>query len=285
MTEWSCGIPPIPGETGRRARAVFGENNFYLRLGDRLPALLQEMEPALSLVLPSHSTLPVPLHALVTFFQMAEELSDRQASDALRTRIDWQYALHLPANYRTLREEDLCAFRQTLYSDGELRQAFFELAKRLADLNGPSGLYTEVVDLLTPVIAICHINRMKWILQAICDMLGVLAIRRAEWLNGIAQAHWYASYWSDQPQLAGLAIAATAEEIAALGKRLGDDAHYLLASLGYVTDLNSMEVSGMRRLERVWRQQYEAGRGDDSRLMPFCSFCIQAGGAQLQEGA
>lgn len=285
MTEWSCGIPPIPGETGRRARAVFGENNFYLRLGDRLPALLQEMEPELRLAFPPNSTLPVPVHALITFFQMTEELSDRQASDALRTRIDWQYALHLPSNFATLREDDLCAFRQTLYCSAAVRHAFEAMANRLVALGGASGLYKEDVALETGIMALCRINRIKWILQAICDVLGVLAIRRADWLNQIARPHWYASYWSDHSLLPGLAAGATGEEIAALGKRLGDDVGYLLASLEDLGDLDAVEVTGMRGLARVWRQQFEAGRRDDSRLMPFCSFCIQVCDAQQQEGA
>ena len=33
--------------------------------------------------------------ALVTVFQMAEGLTDRQAAEAVRTRIDWKYALGL----------------------------------------------------------------------------------------------------------------------------------------------------------------------------------------------
>src|SRR5258708_4026504 len=33
--------------------------------------------------------------ALVTIFQMAEDLTDRQAAEAVRTRIDWKYALGL----------------------------------------------------------------------------------------------------------------------------------------------------------------------------------------------
>ena len=34
--------------------------------------------------------------ALVTIFQFAEGLCDRQAADAVRARIDWKYALRLP---------------------------------------------------------------------------------------------------------------------------------------------------------------------------------------------
>jgi transposase len=33
--------------------------------------------------------------ALVTIFQFMEHLTDRQAADAVRSRLDWQYALSL----------------------------------------------------------------------------------------------------------------------------------------------------------------------------------------------
>ena len=172
-----------------------------------------------------------------------------------------------------------------LYGDEALRHAFTAMAKRLAAMGGRGGFYAEDREIETLLMAICRINRMRWILQAICDLLGVLAGRRADWLEQIAQAHWYASYWSDHAQLAGLAAGAPEEVIAALGKRLGDDARYLLAALKELEDLNATEVSGMRRLERVWSQQFAAGARDDGRLMPFCSFCIRARDAQLQEGA
>ena len=40
--------------------------------------------------------------ALVTIFQEAENLAGRQAAEAVRTRIDWKYALGLAAATRAL---------------------------------------------------------------------------------------------------------------------------------------------------------------------------------------
>ena len=284
MIGWSWGNSPIPAETGRRARAVFGENNFYLRLGNGLPALLGEMEPVLATAFVPYSTLPVLFYALVSYFQMAEELTDRQASDALRTRIDWQYALRLPPSYVTLREDDLCAFRQRLTCDRELRRGFAELVERLGEPGGFRGRHAENGALERRVVVLCRINRMTWILQAIGDLLGVLARVRGDWLKQVARAHWYSFYWSDHSQIAGLVADASDEEIAALGKRLGDDALYLLAAVDGLRDLDAGEMSGIRRLRRIWRQQFEEGRADDSRFMPFCRFCIQPSGAHLEEG-
>src|SRR4030042_6671078 len=41
---------------------------------------------------------PVDL-ALVTAFQFLEDLPDRAAANAVRLRLDWKYALHLPLDY------------------------------------------------------------------------------------------------------------------------------------------------------------------------------------------
>lgn len=285
MTEWPCSVPRIPAETGRRARAVFGENNFYLRLGDRLAALVQDIDRRLWLAVPPHDREPVPLHAFVTFFQIAEELSDRQASDALRTRVDWQYALHLPPNSATLHEADFCTFRQILLNDAPRLGAFDRLIKQLAALEGTGPLQVQGLAPRTGVMNVCRINRMKWILQAICDVLGVFASRRADWLKRIARPHWYSFYWNDHSLLPGFAAGASDDEIAALGRRLGDDARYLLESIEELTDLDAMEVSGKRGLALVWRQQFETGGRYEGRLMPYCSFCLERYGAQPQEGA
>ena len=51
--------------------------------------------------------------ALVTIFQMAEDLTDRQAAEAVRTRLDWKYALGLD-----LADPGFDAVRQARARDG-----------------------------------------------------------------------------------------------------------------------------------------------------------------------
>ncbi len=52
--------------------------------------------------------------ALVTIFQFAEGLSDAQAADAVRSRIDWKYALSLELTDAGFDSSVLCEFRQRL---------------------------------------------------------------------------------------------------------------------------------------------------------------------------
>jgi transposase len=85
-------IPPIPEETARVAHAVLPHGSLYLQMRDTLGTLYQDHD-FLDLF-PTHgqpAEAPWRL-ALVTILQYAEGLTDRQAADAVRTRIDWKYA-------------------------------------------------------------------------------------------------------------------------------------------------------------------------------------------------
>ncbi len=63
--------------------------------------------------------------ALITLFQFAEHLSDRQAADAVRARIDWKYALSL--------ELPSAGFDHTVLSEFRSRLLAGEAEHRLLD--------------------------------------------------------------------------------------------------------------------------------------------------------
>jgi transposase len=86
-------IPAIPEETARVARAILPEGNVYLQMRDELGTLYQD-EDFRDLFKSRGQPAEVPWRlALVTLMQYAEGLTDRQAALAVRTRIDWKYAL------------------------------------------------------------------------------------------------------------------------------------------------------------------------------------------------
>src|SRR3954454_7432176 len=88
-------LPPVPNDTARVARAAFRRGNPYVLLRDRLGAMVDDVDFA-----DLHPTLGQPASApwrlaLVTLMQFRERLSDRQAAEAVRGRIDWKYLLAL----------------------------------------------------------------------------------------------------------------------------------------------------------------------------------------------
>ena len=88
-------VGPVPEETARVAHAAFPSGNVYVRMRDTLGGLYDDAAFApLFAVRGRPAEAPWRL-ALVTVMQFAEGLADRQAADAVRSRIDWKYALGL----------------------------------------------------------------------------------------------------------------------------------------------------------------------------------------------
>src|SRR3954466_13629853 len=87
--------PPVPDDTARVAHAAFPKGNPYLRLRDELGPVFRDADFADLYPRRGQPALAPGKLALVTVMQFAEELSDRQAADAVRGRIDWKYALGL----------------------------------------------------------------------------------------------------------------------------------------------------------------------------------------------
>lgn len=89
------GINPVPEETARIAHAAYPKGNVFMHMRDELGTIYQD---EIFMHLFSHTGQPAEAPwrlALVTIMQFAEGLSDRQAADAVRGRIDWKYALGL----------------------------------------------------------------------------------------------------------------------------------------------------------------------------------------------
>lgn len=88
-------IPPVPEETSRIARVAFPKGNFYIRMRDELGTIYDD-----TVFSDLYSQRGQPAEqpwriALITVMQYVENLSDRQAAEAVRARIDWKYALSL----------------------------------------------------------------------------------------------------------------------------------------------------------------------------------------------
>src|SRR5262245_6991056 len=82
----------VPEETARVARAAFPKGNLYMKMRNDFGVLFTEPQFA-DLFSPQGQPAEAPWQlAMTTIMQFAEGLSDRQAADAVRSRIDWKYA-------------------------------------------------------------------------------------------------------------------------------------------------------------------------------------------------
>jgi hypothetical protein len=89
-------LEPIPELTSRIARASFPKGTLAMQLRDALGPIYQDADFA-DLFPKRGRAAEAPWRlALVTVLQALEHLSDRQAAEMVRGRLDWKYALSLP---------------------------------------------------------------------------------------------------------------------------------------------------------------------------------------------
>ena len=88
-------LSEIPAETARIARAAFRKGNVIMRLRDEFGTLYADADLAHLFPKRGQPAWSPWRLALITVFQFLEQLSDRDAADAVRARLDWKYALGL----------------------------------------------------------------------------------------------------------------------------------------------------------------------------------------------
>lgn len=104
----------VPVETANVARAIFPKGNLCITMADRLSSFLCDQDfSALFSSQGQPGASPLRL-ALVTILQYVEGLTDRQAADAVRSRIDWKYLLCLELTDKGFDHTVLSEFRTRL---------------------------------------------------------------------------------------------------------------------------------------------------------------------------
>src|SRR5262249_28313754 len=132
--------------------------------------------------------------ALVTVFQFIENLSDRQAADAVRARIDWKYALGLELTDPGFDASVLCEFRARLLAgrvEQRLLDAVLDCCRERGWLKAGARQRTDSTHVLGRVRAV---NRLVCARETLCHALNVLAVVAPEWLRGHSQADWLERY-------------------------------------------------------------------------------------------
>ncbi len=260
-------IPAIPEETARVARAILPQGNVYLQMRDELGTLYQDED--FRDVFPSRgqpAAVPWRL-ALVTLMQYAEGLTDRQAADAVRIRIDWKYVLSLELTDRGFDFSVLSEFRGRLLAHGAERRLFDRLLEQFRERGWIKARGKQRTDSTHVLAAIRTLRRLECVGETMRQTLNVLAEVAPTWLLEHMEPEWadrYEKRFSDfrLPKDAKARVA-LAETIGADGRRLLERV-YAETSLPWLAELEAVET-----LRRVWIQHYHAceqgiaWRGDD----------------------
>lgn len=114
-------IGPVPEDTARVARAAFPKGNLYMQIRDVLGTIYDDEDFSELFEVRGRPAITPWRLALVTVMQFSEGLSDRQAAEAVRARIDWKYALGLELTDPGFDFSVLSEFRSRLVEGGKER--------------------------------------------------------------------------------------------------------------------------------------------------------------------
>ena len=133
--------------------------------------------------------------ALVTILQRAERLTDRQAAEAVRTRIDWQYLLGLPLEDPGFDHTVLAEFRARVADAGLEQVALDALLAELAAGGLVKAGGKQRTDSTHVVAAVAALNRLELAGESVRAALEALAAAHPDWLaERICVADWDRRY-------------------------------------------------------------------------------------------
>ncbi len=249
-------VQQVPEDTARVARAAFPKGNPYLRLYDELGPVYADQQFAALFPTRGQPGLSPAQLALVSALQFAEGLSDRQAAEAVRARIDWKYALGLPLDDPGFDYSVLSEFRARLIGGEAETLLLTTLLERCREAKLLTARGTQRTDSTHVLAAIHALNRLELVGETLRHTLNVLATVAPDWLRGIVPPAWYERYTArlDEYRLPKEAAPrqALAGQIGADGRRL------LLALYAPAAPAWLREIPAVAVLRQVWVQQYHA---------------------------
>jgi transposase len=184
----------VPEQTAQVARAIFPKGNPVMRLYDELHMIVADRDFAdLFPVRGRPAEAPVRL-ALATLLQFMEGLTDRQAADAVRTRIDWKYLLCLELTDIGFDHTVLSEFRTRLLAygaEGRLFEAILDLARGRGLLKSGGRQRSASTHVLA---AMRTMSRLEVVGETLRSALNVLATTAPEWLRAHTTPTWVDRY-------------------------------------------------------------------------------------------
>ncbi len=248
-------ICPVPQETIRVARAAYPKGNLYMQMRDVLGTIYTDEDFA-DLFPKEGQPAEAPWRlALITVMQFLENLSDRQAADSVRGRIDWKYLLGLELTDAGFDASILSEFRARLvenHAEQLLLEKMLTVFQQKGWLKARGRQRTDSTHVLAKIRAL---NRVLCVWETMRAALNGLAVVAPDWLRAHSHPDWVERYGprseDSRSPLGEQAREAFVEEIGQQGRELLDALFDPLAPewLHHVPVVNI--------LREVWVQNYQ----------------------------
>jgi transposase len=259
MSMYPQEIGSIPVETMRVARAAYSKGSLAMRLRDELAGLYQD-EQFVSLFPSRGQPAAAPWRlAIVLVLQYVEGLTDRQAAEAARGRIDWKYALGLELSDPGFDASVLAEFRERLVAGQAatvLLDVLLERCKQRGWLKAGGKQRTDSTHVLARVRSLSNLECVGETLRAALDDVARLA---PDWLASQISPDWFERY---SHRVENYRLPKAESQRTALAEQIGTDGVHLLAALeGADAPTGLKELERVQVLRQVWQQYYDLSKG------------------------
>ncbi len=249
----------VPNETARVARAIFPAGNLVMRMYDDLGMLFHDRDfTDLFPVEGQPAEAPARL-ALVTLVQFMEGLTDRQAADAVRTRIDWKFLLCLDLTDPGFDHSVLSEFRSRLlchHAEQRLFDSILDVARERGLLKAGGRQRSDSTHILG---AMRTLTRLEGVTETVRHVLNVLASLAPEWLRAQTDASWIERYG---PRASEYRLPKSQTNRLAWALQVGTDALGLLTALdGETAPPQLGQLPAVETLRQVWEQNFRLKDG------------------------
>ncbi|MGZ3103539.1 IS1182 family transposase [Streptomyces sp. H72] len=260
------GSGEIPAETVRVARAAFPKGSLAIRVRDELGPLFADEEfTDLFPVRGKPAWSPGRL-VLVLVLQFVEGLTDRQAAEAVRARIDFKYALGLDLGDPGFDYSVLSEFRDRLIGADAGRRVLDGILAGCRE----NGLLKTTGRARTDSTHVesseRSLNWLEMVTETLRSALNALAEAAPEWLVGVSDPEWCRHY-ATRAEDSRFPKARAARD--AVGQRVGTDGMRLLEAVFAsdappgLADLPEVEI-----LRQVWVHHFHRVGDEVQRRAP-----------------
>jgi transposase len=191
--------------------------------------------------------------------QFMEDLTDRQAAEAVRSRIDWKYALSLELGDPGFDFSVLSEFRTRLIAGNAEQKLLDRLLDACKERGWVKARGNQRTDSTHILAAIRTLNRLEVIGETLRAALNVLATVAPDWLQAWVPPVWFERYGRAVDEYR-LPKGVEARKVYA--ETIGTDGMQLLAALwSDTTPIALRQISVVETLRQTWVHQFYVSEG------------------------
>lgn len=248
---------PMPPETASVGQVLLKEDSPYRLIGEQLYEEFRDEDFADLFPAEGQPGISPTLLAFVTVFQFLEKLSDRQAAESLRMRMDWKYALHLPLAYAGFDYSVLSEFRDRLLRHQAEGRVFEQLVEKFRQLGLIKTRGRQRTDSTAVLTKVRWLSRLELVVESLRLAVGALLKADRTWTEALLPPSWEDRYGERL-----VTEHLSEKERQAYEAQIGADGQWLLSHVaGKDGPAGLRDLPEVQVLKTVWAQQFQSAQG------------------------